>query len=281
MTETFKNHKPDYFYQLIMQQSRRPTATRKVSKWNTFLSQELTRRNNELPEGVNHKRVSDALIKEIADEWNKMSAEERDIATGERVQELYEQRANRAYGKHKSELRALHSRTNLEILFVATRGSQASYMQPYTFITSHAVEDFMRSSTKSTVPEFSIAMEGFLIGQGSDVRTMAQNSKAQLLRLKHDTAVFIDQKLQECSRRGRIPQMKYVNFHRITEDYGVVLEGWPLKGKFCSPGDLSSRPQLEILLNAWKTGVARFRCLTDDEWEEWRLQRALPRPHPS
>ncbi|KAH9885849.1 hypothetical protein C8Q73DRAFT_659173, partial [Cubamyces lactineus] len=287
MSEQFKNHKPGYFYQLIMQQSRRPAATRKVSKWNAFLSQELKRRNNELPEGVDRKRVSDALIKDIAEEWKGMSEQERDVATSDTVQELYEQRANRAYGRHsvparafgdarttlahiESELRALHSRTNLELFLVATRSTQTSYMQPYTFVTSHALEDFVLSTTKCTIPEYAIQMEGYFIGQGSNVRNAAQSSKAHLLRLKHEAAVLIDQKLR---KRGRIPQMKYVNFHKITEDYGVVLEGWPLKGKFCPPGELSSRPHLEILINAWKSGAARFRCLTDDEWDEWRVQR--------
>ncbi|OSC98385.1 hypothetical protein PYCCODRAFT_1375424, partial [Trametes coccinea BRFM310] len=268
-----------------MQQSRQPAHTRKVSRWNAFLSQELLKRNNELPEGSDRKRVSDNLTSEIAEKWRGMSEEEKNLATQDKVKELYEQRANRAYGRHnvptrefndmrasvdrvEAELRALHSRTRAEILLVVTRGTQSAYMQPRTFVTSDTVEDFLLSSTKCTALDYGIKMECFIIGGASNARSSAMNARARLLKLKAEVASLIDQKLQEASRRGAIPQMKYVNFHRITEDFGVVTEGWPLT-KFCSPGDLSSRTELDILLNAWKTGVARFRCLNDDEWEAW------------
>lgn len=45
MAERFKSHKPDYFYRLIMQQSHRPISTRKVSRWNAFMSQEIEEHN--------------------------------------------------------------------------------------------------------------------------------------------------------------------------------------------------------------------------------------------
>ena len=59
--------------------------------------------------------------------------------------------------------------------------------------------------------------------------------------------------------------MFYENFEdHITAKYGLVIEGWPLD-KIISPGAINSRPELTVLLNAWKTGVARFRRLAPEE----------------
>ena len=67
--------------------------------------------------------------------------------------------------------------------------------------------------------------------------------------------------------------MYYKNFdHNITEKYGVVCRSWPLQ-KFCSPADLNSRNEVEILYNAWKTGTTSFQRLTEEEWESWRNAR--------
>ncbi|KAI0674937.1 hypothetical protein C8Q78DRAFT_965938, partial [Trametes maxima] len=266
-----------------MQHSRQRSTTRKVSKWNAYLSQEITRHNNELPAGDDRKRVSDTLVRDIASQWQKMTPEERELATGDKVKELYEQRANRAYGRHnvpicsfgdacrnlaflRGEFEALHNRTKLEFLVLVARGDQESYLQPFTYVSSTSVEDFVVFTTKATVEELGIQMEGFLIGRGSNVA--AQGAKAQIMRLKRETATLIDKCLQEASRRGPIPHMKYVNFDDLTNAYGIVVEGWPLN-KFKAPGNFSSRTELEILLGAWKSGQARFRCLADDEWDVW------------
>ncbi len=67
--------------------------------------------------------------------------------------------------------------------------------------------------------------------------------------------------------------MAYVNFDvRITARHGVVLEHWPLK-KFCAPGEICSRPELETLISAFTTGAARFRSLSDEEWDNWKANR--------
>ncbi|CDO75777.1 hypothetical protein BN946_scf184365.g3 [Trametes cinnabarina] len=296
MANKFKTHKADYFYRLIMQQSRRPASTRKVSRWNAFLSQELARRNNELPNGADRKRVSDDLIQDIAEKWRNMSEEEKSLATNDKVQEIYEQRANRAFGRHnvatrefndlrrsldhvETELRAIHSRTQAEILLIVTRGNQSTWMQPRTLVTSDAVEDFILSSTKYSVLDYSIKMECFILGGGANARSTAMSAKAQVLKLKAEAASLIDEKLRAASRRGAVPGMKYSKFHRITEEFGIIVENWPLT-RFCAPGDISSRTELEVLLHAWKTDSARFRCLSDDEWEEWRLRQVSVLPQP-
>jgi len=69
---------------------------------------------------------------------------------------------------------------------------------------------------------------------------------------------------QGTAAKTKVPRMYYKNFdHNITEKYGVV----------CSPADLNSRNEVEILYNAWKTGTTTFQRLTEEEWESWRNAR--------
>lgn len=54
----------------------------------------------------------------------------------------------------------------------------------------------------------------------------------------------------------------------ITRQYGVVVKGWPLP-KFCNPSAVTSRIELELLYNAWQTGVSCFQKLTTEELDIW------------
>lgn len=67
--------------------------------------------------------------------------------------------------------------------------------------------------------------------------------------------------------------MYYVNFeHHITHPYGVVLEHWPLD-KFVCPSYIKSMNEVDVLYNAWKSGAARFRRLSETEHDEWIANR--------
>lgn len=67
--------------------------------------------------------------------------------------------------------------------------------------------------------------------------------------------------------------MFYQNFDdSITNKYGVVIDRWPLE-KFCSPSDLKSRNEVNVLFNSWSSGTTFFRRLTSREWEEWKEKR--------
>lgn len=87
---------------------------------------------------------------------------------------------------------------------------------------------------------------------------------------------FYDNRADEAIDNPKIapPRMNYANFtEAITAKYGLVLTGWPLPDKFCSPGDLSSRNELSILQHAWSTKQARFRKMSEEEFEAWKTQR--------
>lgn len=76
----------------------------------------------------------------------------------------------------------------------------------------------------------------------------------------------------------QVPRMYYTNFdEHITAHWRVICVAWPLP-KFCSPADLKSRNEVQVLYSAWKSGITHFERLSVDafeNWEEARFQAAL------
>jgi hypothetical protein len=76
------------------------------------------------------------------------------------------------------------------------------------------------------------------------------------------------------SRLGEITKSKnakmfYQNFDdRITANWGIVLRNWPL-AKLCSPSDVGSRNELQVLYQAWESNTTHFQKLTETEFKEW------------
>jgi len=63
--------------------------------------------------------------------------------------------------------------------------------------------------------------------------------------------------------------MYYNNFDsHITQVYKVVIENWPIR-KFCRPSDIGSCNEIQLVINAFQSGAACFRKLTDVEYELW------------
>lgn len=122
---------------------------------------------------------------------------------------------------------------------------------------------------------------------------MAQNFVKTLLALKSTTAALILNSLSmfyalsgvvsyylclwfllEEITSVDVPHMYYINFgDRITGKNQVVVDNWPLK-KFCSPVYITTKNKVDVLLQAWTKGTAKFRSLSDKEWCQWQLNRA-------
>ncbi|KAI0371592.1 hypothetical protein BV20DRAFT_941838 [Pilatotrama ljubarskyi] len=284
----FQSHSAEYYYHLIMQSTCLKSRKRRTSRWNAYLSRGLQRRNAELPEGADRTRVSDGdVARDIAEQWKAMSKEEQQAATDDTLKEMEEHRENHKKGTHtvpiqsfhdaratianiQCELEDLHIRTGTEILLFAVHTDTSAYNQPYTFWSSKRVADFVSFATQSSVNAFVLKLEGYCI---SGMQGITYNYVQGLLKLKKDAAVLINKKLRT-STRGEITRMCYVNFDsKITARYGIVIENWPLK-KFCAPGEICSRPELETLINAWTNGATCFCSLSDVEWLEWKAKRS-------
>lgn len=67
--------------------------------------------------------------------------------------------------------------------------------------------------------------------------------------------------------------MYYTNFdEHITTNWRIICVAWPLQN-FCSPADLKSRNEVQVLYNAWKSGVTRFEQLSVEAFEKWEEAR--------
>lgn len=67
--------------------------------------------------------------------------------------------------------------------------------------------------------------------------------------------------------------MFYPNFDEmITAKYGVIYVNWPLQ-KFCSPSDVGSRNELQVLYRAFESGTTYFRLMDPDEFKRWEGAR--------
>jgi hypothetical protein len=68
--------------------------------------------------------------------------------------------------------------------------------------------------------------------------------------------------------------MYYSGFDdRITKHYGIIIDHWPLP-TFCSPSDLKTVNEVQILYNAFDTGATNFRKLSSEELEKFCVEQA-------
>ena len=59
--------------------------------------------------------------------------------------------------------------------------------------------------------------------------------------------------------------MNYTNYEqKIVEHFGVALDGWPLDGHVCNPGDLGCK-DMALLRDALENGVCKWTLLTSEE----------------
>ncbi|KAI1782952.1 hypothetical protein LXA43DRAFT_904549, partial [Ganoderma leucocontextum] len=262
-----------------MQESCLNAKSRTTSRWNVFLSQKMERRNAGLTDGC--KKVSqDNITQEIAAVWRSMTKEEQIATTEERMKEIAECRTTRkrkipiapiqAFHDTRattqdieSELRALNVRTGRDALLIMTSPSTSDYGQPYVFHTSQRIADFVLLTTRSTLQDFAIKMEGYIL---SGVQGVKQNYRQTIVTLKKEARHLINDKLRI---GGTLTKVQYKNFDvHITEHSGIVVEHWPLP-VFRAPGDISSSVELQTLIDAWTTGATYFRVMGEDELREW------------
>jgi len=69
--------------------------------------------------------------------------------------------------------------------------------------------------------------------------------------------------------KGDVNRMVYKSFkEQITRKHGIVIDGWPLP-KFENPSAIGSQVEHRTLFNAWQSGAARFRKMSEDEFMNW------------
>ena len=203
---------------------------------------------------------------------------------------------------------ALYNRTGTELLIVGWRSDFDQYTRPRSFATSDAVEHFVQLACKMDLEKFAKRGECYLLSGiegtyfllqvifwgaytflrtqelilprdalaeelGSNTATQFHPSVSPILPA-HRCLLIVVAFLGEAAAPRSIGKINYKNFDKITEKYGIICVGWPLE-RFCCPGDINSMPELQVLQNAFQSGAAHFRCLSDDELDQWRKERRL------
>ncbi|KAF9490628.1 hypothetical protein BDN71DRAFT_1353533, partial [Pleurotus eryngii] len=225
-------------------------------------------------------------ISEIRATWNAMTKEEQFTATDKAMEELEEKQAVKVLAERKlahssfqdachtaemiqEDLEALSSRTGVESLLILVRSNSESYSQLLAFASSPAIIKYFTMMWKIAPLDIAYKIEAYLL---SGINGAVLSHTDSILELKKATVQLISGALYEAIDNPKIapPRMNYANFtEAITMKYGLVLTGWPLPDKFCSPGDLSSRNELSILQHTWSTKQARFRKMSEEEFEVW------------
>ncbi|KAG6848320.1 hypothetical protein H0H93_001197 [Arthromyces matolae] len=260
LRKEFGKHSVQYYLEELVQMSRLQKKKKKTGSWQAFVSQEVTAANDKLPPGEPRKKAH-MLMPQIAAKWAEMTPEEKKKQTKAKVDELSEAREMRAVGCHNvpinsfhdarvtldtiaDEVTRLNGRTGIEMICFAVRSSKEQYNPPRVIATSDRIEDFFELALKKNVYDLNLQMEAYILSG-----------------------------VQDEAAKAEVSRMYYHNFDtKITERYAVVVKNWPLP-KFCSPSEVASRIELDILLNAWKSGTTYFHKMSHAEYTEWLESR--------
>ncbi|PSR94370.1 hypothetical protein PHLCEN_2v4455 [Hermanssonia centrifuga] len=304
--ERFNIHNERWFYEKLMQKAKSNDNEREVNRWNAYIFKEKKRRLTgeygsylavfDSPPALTEagedgpRPKAHELAKELKINWKAMTLEEQRAETEEAVEELKQQRemkklsvqnvAINAFHDVRANLQvvehhldALYARTGTEVLLFAVRSNFEHYARPYTYSTSERVKDFFQMSFDCDVGDYARQFETYCL---SGAKGTATNYVQELSELKRLTSKLIFEKFEDVARPDKVSRMHYHNFDaHVTDRLGIVIENWPLK-KFCAPGELNSRPELEVLNGAWASGATKFRRLTLQELAAWKQQRHQP-----
>lgn len=116
MQTEFGQHPASWYFEAIMQRGRVDRTRRRANRWNAYLSQEVTKRNESklisryfyvkslIFIGVNGELPKNGVtvnISEIRATWNAMTKEEQFAATDKAMEELEEKRAVKVLAERK------------------------------------------------------------------------------------------------------------------------------------------------------------------------------------
>ncbi|KAG6809416.1 hypothetical protein H0H92_000327 [Tricholoma furcatifolium] len=284
--QRFGKHSAQYYFEAMIQTAHRHKKSKAAGSWSAFISLEVKRRNEALPAGAPKKKAND-YMSEISAEWKLLSPEERLARTQEKVAELRDTREMRELAPQNvpiasfhdiratldgvdKELQQLHERTGVEIVMIAVRAKKEDYNQPHVLTTSDRVRNFFELTMKENPLDISVRMEAYML---SGVQAVVRNFVEENIRIRSEISSVVLLKLKQVTK-SPVARMYYSNFEKhITSKHGVIIRNWPLK-KFCSPSDVQSRMELNVLLNAWKSDTCHFYKLTRDEFEAWEHSQA-------
>ncbi|RXW22250.1 hypothetical protein EST38_g3597 [Candolleomyces aberdarensis] len=256
---------------------RRPN----VSRWNTYLSLETQRLNEEREPGAPIIKTSE-VSQQLGEKWRAMTCEEQHSVTEERVAILEKAKNLKKHGRHtvqiasfndaratiqlmQEEIMNANARTGIEFLLFAVRSDLRQYNVPYFFRTSERFDDFFSVTLSKTIPDLTLQFEAWFL---SGAEGVSRNYASNIIEMKKKIKHIINEKLADAVD-GPVSRMSCKGFdEEITLKHGVVLKNWPLT-KFCCPADITAHSNLDILLRAWEGEVTYFERLSPEDYKAW------------
>ncbi|KAF5360171.1 hypothetical protein D9758_011357 [Tetrapyrgos nigripes] len=274
LAEEFGKHDAGYYYTEIMQVHRLTEKKKDPNAFQAFVSMRVEEINKDIPEGENRRKVGECIT-DIAKEWNELSTEEKKERTADALAShntplavFHDTRST--LEEVKLVLQRLNSRTGCEALLIAVRSNSGHYNPADSWGTSPRVLEFFNISYREQTDKMAHRLEGYCV---SGLEGVAHNYQRELSGMKSGVVNLILSKLKEAGGKTKISRMFYSNFdEHITARYGIIIKGWPLN-RFCSPSDLNTRSEVDILRNAWENNTCTFYKMTETEWKEWEKKR--------
>ncbi|KAG6835431.1 hypothetical protein H0H93_001532 [Arthromyces matolae] len=279
--EDFGGHSVEYYLHEILQKARAIQSTRAPSRWNAYVRAETARINSATPDS--ERKKANELSKDIAATWNTLSKEDQIKVTEPLLEDLKNHRSMKKFSVQNSvlssfrdatktletiehDLQALHHRTGTECILIAVRSSIDAFLKPFVVSTSQRGEDWYFMAHQRHLHEGSLQFEGYCTAGLDGVIKKGANDVAEL---KKEATKVIKEQLGRVAH-GKPIRMVYTNFdEKVTYAHGILLENWPLK-TFSSPSDMSTRHEITVLLDSFKSGVTRFRAMGGQEWMKWK-----------
>lgn len=258
---------------------------KKTNAWNAFCWKKSQEKENDPNPDVSTtrgKEVLQNLVRNNQDEYNNLSNQERiDIVQEFEKQKATQTKAFRVSTKSRindathtlaaveSELNNLKSRTGVETMLFATRGSTDLPMKGVTFATS-GVEHFLEGVMKTAPQDFLRKMEGFAV-QG--IKGAAKNHQQRISVIRADIRNDINEGLRTITSDDTARMEWKLYWRKVVKRYQVIIEGWPDNVPFRNLSEASSPlPDLENLLHGWRGGKTYWRKLSDAEFHELDLK---------
>ncbi|KAL0566351.1 hypothetical protein V5O48_015659 [Marasmius crinis-equi] len=278
--------KRKYFEDMFYQGGVRLTKPRNgTSNYNAFLAVKAHERReaglspkpllelqNEL--GVEYHALTEKQLAEIREKYEAI----RDVDALERIKRpsMKEKAADvaRSVSHIVGILRGLKIRVGIEAVLCIVKNRAEKYMNPQWIQTDKRLGEYLELMVRGfDMGSVGRKLEAFSVA-GFDATKVIKSSKEQADSLKRDTARLIQDQLDDkCGTKNLTIQ--YPKFDTlITMVYHVVCEGWPAHLPFKAPGNYgTSLAPLMELFDLWKNGTIRFRKLSNEEFEEWRVKR--------
>ncbi|KAI5994435.1 hypothetical protein EDD15DRAFT_2165994 [Pisolithus albus] len=253
----------------------------KISAWNAFCWKKGQTMHRSNADGGKNTLLD--LVRESRTEYHELSAEDKNRL----IEEFSEFREAKAIGVRvttkskindithtlkavENELHNLKSRTGVETVLYATRGTTDLPLRGVAFATD-GIADFMGSVMGIDTQDLVSKLEGFAV-QG--IKGAAENHQQRVSNLRATIRNIINSQLQDVTGDPKAKMQWAQYFRNVVTRYQVVIEGWPERIPFANLSSASSSlVQLEVLLRKWQLGATYWKTLSDDELTQLQQRR--------